>query len=240
MSTPHVSGAALLLWNSYPTCSAHEIRDALEQGAEDFGAVGRDDYYGNGILRYWASEQYLMDTYACGFKNPKPLIVCNGPVVDHEGATGQSVVCSVSSSLNYTGTANLSCPDSPQGVTCSAITPSQITLTAGATSSVTVGISVGTNQEVGSYPLKIRAEDTTDNTLAHISTISVEVIPAFDVACTPNLLSIREGGPEEVVSCTVSSNEGFSGPIVFSCPPDGALTCSLFSTPTATLVAGGS
>jgi subtilisin family serine protease len=59
MATPHVSGAALVLWNKYPTCSNSEIRNALEDAAEDLGPVGRDNAYGHGRLNYWAASDIL-------------------------------------------------------------------------------------------------------------------------------------------------------------------------------------
>jgi len=61
MATPHVSGAALVLWNKFPDKTNVEIRDALNAGAIDLGATGRDDYYGNGLLNYWNSYNILDD-----------------------------------------------------------------------------------------------------------------------------------------------------------------------------------
>merc|ERR1719330_1300477 len=59
MATPHVSGAALVLWNKFPSATNVEIRDALNGGAIDLGATGRDDFYGNGLLNYWNSYEIL-------------------------------------------------------------------------------------------------------------------------------------------------------------------------------------
>jgi len=64
MATPHVSGVALLLWNRFPWCNNREIRTALEQGATDKGPPGKDNFYGYGIVNYWASFDYL-STYGC-------------------------------------------------------------------------------------------------------------------------------------------------------------------------------
>uniref|UniRef100_A0A7S3QG82 subtilisin n=1 Tax=Chaetoceros debilis TaxID=122233 RepID=A0A7S3QG82_9STRA len=51
MATPHVSGVAALVWSRDTTKSAAEIRRALEESAEDLGDPGRDNYYGNGLVR---------------------------------------------------------------------------------------------------------------------------------------------------------------------------------------------
>jgi len=59
MATPHVSGAALVLWNKVPTATNTEVRNALNAGAIDLGAPGRDNYYGNGLLNYWNSLDIL-------------------------------------------------------------------------------------------------------------------------------------------------------------------------------------
>jgi len=59
MAAPHVSGAALVLWNKFPSATNVEIRDALNAGAIDLGASGRDDFYGNGLLNYWNSYEIL-------------------------------------------------------------------------------------------------------------------------------------------------------------------------------------
>jgi len=65
MAAPHVAGVAMLLWNSFPSCSNKQIRTALYESATDKGAPGRDDYYGNGIVNYYAAKKYLEDN-DCG------------------------------------------------------------------------------------------------------------------------------------------------------------------------------
>jgi len=61
MATPHVSGAALVLWNKFPSATNIEIRDALNAGAIDLGATGRDEFYGYGLLNYWNSYGILSE-----------------------------------------------------------------------------------------------------------------------------------------------------------------------------------
>jgi serine protease len=65
MATPHVSGAAYLLWNKYPECSNIEIRQALESSTLNLGNDnGVDNAYGHGLIQYWDAAAYL-DTLGC-------------------------------------------------------------------------------------------------------------------------------------------------------------------------------
>ena len=51
MATPHVSGVAALVWSHHPSCSAAQIRNALNMTAKDKGSTGRDNDYGYGIVQ---------------------------------------------------------------------------------------------------------------------------------------------------------------------------------------------
>ncbi len=50
MASPHVAGVAALLLSVAPTLTPDQVRIALEQSAEDLGAMGRDDTFGWGLL----------------------------------------------------------------------------------------------------------------------------------------------------------------------------------------------
>jgi thermitase len=50
MATPHVAGAAALLWAADPTAGAAAIRAKLDAAVDDLGAPGRDPAYGFGIV----------------------------------------------------------------------------------------------------------------------------------------------------------------------------------------------
>jgi serine protease len=50
-ATPHVAGAAALVWSANPAWTNVEIREALQQSAEDLGAAGRDNAYGYGLVK---------------------------------------------------------------------------------------------------------------------------------------------------------------------------------------------
>jgi pSer/pThr/pTyr-binding forkhead associated (FHA) protein len=49
-STPHVAGAAALVWSAFPETSAQQVRDFLQAHALDLGLPGPDNAYGYGRL----------------------------------------------------------------------------------------------------------------------------------------------------------------------------------------------
>jgi thermitase len=50
MATPHVAGAAALLWGLHPRATAASVRQRLDAAVLDLGARGRDDAFGFGRL----------------------------------------------------------------------------------------------------------------------------------------------------------------------------------------------
>jgi subtilisin family serine protease len=50
MATPHVAGAAALLWGARPSATAGAIRRRLDTAVDDLGAPGRDPAYGYGVV----------------------------------------------------------------------------------------------------------------------------------------------------------------------------------------------
>jgi thermitase len=57
MSSPHVAGAAALIWSHVPGLSNAQVRDYLYCGAKDLGAAGWDPMFGNGLLDVGKSLQ---------------------------------------------------------------------------------------------------------------------------------------------------------------------------------------
>lgn len=50
MASPHVAGAAALVWSKNPTFTRDQVKTALLNTARDLGATGFDNYYGKGLL----------------------------------------------------------------------------------------------------------------------------------------------------------------------------------------------
>jgi len=59
MATPAVAGIAALVWSNHNDCTGTEIRDALKATAQDSGAAGHDVYFGHGIVKAKAANDYL-------------------------------------------------------------------------------------------------------------------------------------------------------------------------------------
>ncbi len=62
MATPHVSAVAALVWSALPTASNTQIRQVLQQTAQDLGAAGRDNSYGYGLVQAKAAITALLST----------------------------------------------------------------------------------------------------------------------------------------------------------------------------------
>jgi thermitase len=50
MATPHVAGAAAIIWGKNATATASTIRSKLDAAVDDKGAAGRDPSFGFGRL----------------------------------------------------------------------------------------------------------------------------------------------------------------------------------------------
>jgi subtilisin family serine protease len=59
MATPHVAGAAALVWSHDTGCSNADIRSALDSTAADLGPAGRDVAYGFGLVQASDAVDYL-------------------------------------------------------------------------------------------------------------------------------------------------------------------------------------
>ena len=88
MAAPHVSGVAALIWGHGPELSAAQIRTALQAGAQDLLADGRDDQTGFGLVDAAASLALLpTDSDDDGLSNPAdncPL-AANSNQIDADG-----------------------------------------------------------------------------------------------------------------------------------------------------------
>ncbi len=60
MATPHVAGAAALLWSHNPAWSNRDIRAALVETAQDLGLPGRNPEYGHGLIQVDAALEHLL------------------------------------------------------------------------------------------------------------------------------------------------------------------------------------
>jgi subtilisin family serine protease len=62
MATPHVAGAAALIWSIAPEASPSEVVAALVQTAVDHGPAGFDQTFGHGVIDVYAAAERLAPT----------------------------------------------------------------------------------------------------------------------------------------------------------------------------------
>ena len=58
MAAPHVAGVAALIKSRHPEYGPDEIRQALQETAEDLGAPGWDERYGYGLVDAYAAVSH--------------------------------------------------------------------------------------------------------------------------------------------------------------------------------------
>ncbi|RKY46718.1 MAG: hypothetical protein DRP86_08705, partial [Candidatus Neomarinimicrobiota bacterium] len=63
MAAPHVSGIAALLLSINPDLTPSQIRNIIQQSAEDKGTVGFDNYYGYGRVNAYKALKYTLEHY---------------------------------------------------------------------------------------------------------------------------------------------------------------------------------
>ena len=80
-STPLVSGAAALLFQRWPTLTAHQVADILLNTATDLGAAGVDTTYGHGLLNLAAALQPVGVTTFAVASGVSPAVSASGIVI---------------------------------------------------------------------------------------------------------------------------------------------------------------
>lgn len=98
MASPHVAGVAALVWSHHPSCSAQQIRDALNATAEDLGSAGRDVRFGYGLVQTKDAVDYITANGCAGGGGQEPP-------ADNElsnGATVSNLAASTGDALYYT------------------------------------------------------------------------------------------------------------------------------------------
>jgi subtilisin family serine protease len=58
MATPHVAGAAAVLWSARPDLTPSQVREVLEKSAKDLGPLNRDRQYGFGLVQVADAIEY--------------------------------------------------------------------------------------------------------------------------------------------------------------------------------------
>jgi len=108
MAAPHVTGIAGLLLSVNPNLTPSQIRNIIQQTAEDKGATGFDNYYGYGRVNAYKALKYTLENY--GGTLTQSLTIPSGetwnfqPGVMIKFASGASLI--VNGTLNAVGNSN--------------------------------------------------------------------------------------------------------------------------------------
>lgn len=60
MATPHVAGLAALVWSLDPSLTNDQVRDRIQDSADDLGVAGWDQYFGYGRINAWHTLESLV------------------------------------------------------------------------------------------------------------------------------------------------------------------------------------
>ncbi|WP_448547555.1 S8 family serine peptidase [Thalassotalea fusca] len=72
MATPHVSAVAALVWSHHPSCTATDVRNAMNMTAQDLDTAGRDNKTGHGLVKAQAALNYLAGQSCAGGTTDNP------------------------------------------------------------------------------------------------------------------------------------------------------------------------
>jgi len=137
------------------------------------------------------------------------------PVTVDIGDSG-TVSCTISSVNGFHSPVDLDTTGLPAGVTFS-FNPDPVTPPQNGSSNSTLTLTVGSGVAPGSYPFKVTGKND-DLTQTFDMTLDVPVppMPDFSVSCSPSTFTTTPGS-NATGTCTVSSIQGFNGPVDLDC-----------------------
>lgn len=99
MASPHVAGAAALAWSKNPTCTAAQVRQALQASALDLDTAGRDNRTGYGMVQAKAASDYMATLCSGGGSGGGSG---SGPVTLENGVAQTSLSAAKDQELTFT------------------------------------------------------------------------------------------------------------------------------------------
>lgn len=109
MASPHVSGVALLLREAFPYATAKEIKESMYYTANDLGATGEDNIYGNGMIDAMAAYSYLSNLYTptTPASNGLDIHLVDFDVTDYSSHCGMSTITAYFNNSNDVPAGNM-------------------------------------------------------------------------------------------------------------------------------------
>ena len=94
MASPHVAGVAALVWSHFPSCTASQIRNALNTTALDLGTPGRNNQYGYGLVQAKDAYDWInangCDGSGGGSPDPDPEPPAGGELTNGQAVSNLS------------------------------------------------------------------------------------------------------------------------------------------------------
>ena len=189
------------------------------------GNAGYSAGTGYDLVTGWGSVDAtaLLDAFA-GAPNPHFVILPASRNVSLSPGTSSTVALSVTPKEGFSGTVTLTCmPASLPGVTCSFDNSS---VTTPGSANLTIQSSSTETAQTGTITLQGTSGSNTDSVVINVTNAT----PDFQVS-SGNGTETVTAGSTTTDTITVTSVQGFSGSVNFSCSGSTGLTCSLSPNP---------
>ncbi len=213
MACPHVAGTAALVMAAYPEWNNSQVRQQMQDTAEDLGTAGFDYWYGYGLVDADEAASQPMDVHDIAVMSiVAPSCVVEGDLV--------SVGVSVTNEGKYDETFTLTLTDTTDA---KVIGSEQVTLVAEASTTLTFSWNT-TDATHGDHVLNATASvvsgetDTADNSMTGTVTV-VEEAPANRMHIASIEMSFKTAGPNRnaiaLVTIVDAADEPVEGATVY-------------------------
>ncbi len=163
--------------------------------------------FGPGTYTYYCS---IHPSMTGTFNVPAPdfrIIPSPASIALAQGSSQTSTI-TVSSLNEFSGTVNLSLPNTPFGITAEFLTSPSLPVTSSSSGVSTLNITAGANAATGSYVVPVMGSN---GTISHSASVSITVVvPDFAISFDSSSLSIVVGSSKSV-TITLASQNGFAG-----------------------------
>ena len=202
MATPHVSGAAALLWSHSPSLTMEEVKTVLMDTVDPIPALAGITVTGG---RLNVNNALLLNLDYSVSVSPMTQTIIFGESTTY--------TITVTSRNDFSGSVTLSADSPDPGITTT-ITNIEVTPPANGSVSTTLTVSTASDLSRGSYFINVQATDDNGSTRAVEATLEV-LVPEFEPAITPSSQSVGPGG-NAVYTLTLTSLDGYTGTVNLS------------------------
>jgi hypothetical protein len=138
--------------------------------------------------------------------------------------------CTVASANGFEGPVHLSCATPAPGLSCR-FAPNPVAPVSDGTAESVLTIEVSPDVGPGDYTLQARGTNGSNTAASDIDLVIHGPSPDFNLICTPNAFTIKQGFGASA-TCGAYSYNGFSGPVSLSCAGQPVGVVCSFNPPT--------